>query len=322
MAILHNPHTKHRILLQTLHAFGRRATSCRTVLTCPDVSQVHALARWNHARWEILDQSRNGTFLDGVRLVRDRWLPLTLGSELSMGDCPDAQWTVVDLGPPMNCIFPCDEPERAVELSASGVFLPPGAAPELHVHCLAGEWIAESPDGATTLVDGATLTIGGRPWELSLCPELTRTIESGRVPPSNLVLHFELSQDEEHARLVVQSETGAVDLGERIHHYSLATLARLRLQDARRGFDARSQGWLTTSELARMLGVDAAYVNIQVFRARQQFSEAVPEAEAAPLLGERRRGELRMGDYGFSVRRGAVLEGRMQRLASGELGLV
>ncbi len=322
MAILRNPASGRRILLQSLHAFGRRADQCRTVLTSPDVSQIHALARWNVDRWEILDQSRNGSFIDGARMPRDRWLPLEADTELSMGEGLDAQWIVADLGPPMNCAFPCGEPEQAVELPARGVFLPLGAPSELHVHCLAGEWIAESPDGATALADGAMLVLGGRNWEVSLCPELTRTIESGRPPASSLVLHFALSQDEEHACLIVQSDVGAIDLGERIHHYSLATLARLRLQDARRGLAPPSQGWVSTAELARMLGVDASYVNIQVFRARQQFAEALPARDSAPLLVERRRGELRMGEYGFTVQRGAVTEGAMQRRASGELGLV
>ena len=170
--------------------------------------------------------------------------------------------------------------------------------------------IADSPDVASVLQ----------------CNDLTRTLESPRPeapdPAIDIVLHFELSQNEEHARLLVQAGAEAIDLGERVHHYSLVTLARLRLRDAQRGVQARSQGWVSTSELARMLGVDQSYVNIQIFRGRQQVADALPPDLLARVLIERRRGELRIGDYGFTVLRGAVAEGGLLRRPSGDLACV
>lgn len=319
MALLSNPSSGRRILLQTWHAFGRRQGTCRTVLESTDVSKVHAIVRWNQSRWEIQDQSRNGTLLDGARLARDRWVPLAVGCDISMGDSPDAQWTVLDLAPPMNCAYPIDTPDRAVQLVPCGVFLPPDGPMEVHVHCLGGQWFAESPAGAEPLSDGSTLVLGGRRWELSFCLEQTRNADSTREARNDIVLRFELSQDEEHARLALDTGAGSIDLGERIHHYSLATLARLRFQDAKRGVGVRSQGWVTTAELARMLGVDVPYVNIQVFRARQQVAETLRTTAPAPLLVERRRGEMRLGDYGFTVQRGSVNEGGLLRGSTGEL---
>jgi hypothetical protein len=153
-----------------------------------------------------------------------------------------------------------------------------------------------------------------------------RTLESQPHAPPNpaidILLHFELSQNEEHARLLVRAGAEAIDLGERVHHYSLATLARLRLRDAQRGLHARSQGWVATADLARMLGVDQSYVNIQIYRGRQQFADALPPDLPTPTLIERRRGELRIGDYGFTVRRGAVDEGGLLRQPSGDLNCV
>lgn len=130
------------------------------------------------------------------------------------------------------------------------------------------------------------------------------------VPPAaDITLHFELSQDEEHARLSAQVGSLLIDLGERVHHYSLATLARLRLRDDQQGHDPHSQGWVALDDLARMLGVDASYLNIQIFRARGQFANALPLRVHAPLLVERRRGEVRLGGYSFRIRRGSALEG-------------
>jgi hypothetical protein len=144
----------------------------------------------------------------------------------------------------------------------------------------------------------------------------------GDSRPPDILLQFELSQDEEHACLRVRTRQGVVDLGERIHHYSLATLARLRLDDVRRGLDGCSQGWVSISELGRKLGVDTSYINVQVFRARQQFAAAMSRHAGTRPLIERRRGELRMGDYSFTVLRGAAMEGGLRHGLRGELNPV
>lgn len=154
-------------------------------------------------------------------------------------------------------------------------------------------------------------------WDVVLCPDLTSSKSSQRdehaCDEADIVLVFELSQNEEHAHLRVQLGDECVDLGERIHHYALATLARLRLHDAQRGLNDHSQGWVAMEDLARMLGTDPSYINIQIFRARQQFASALRSHVEAPQLVERRRGEVRLGDYTFTVRRGLALEGGRRR---------
>jgi hypothetical protein len=317
MAILCTPHTGTRIMLRTLHAFGRHPSACLTVLQCPEVSHIHALVRWNHQRWEILDQSRNGTFMDGVRLPAGNWLPLAPGNQIALGDSLEAQWSVIDLAAPSNCLFPRHGHAAALELLPHGMFLPSAAQPEVHVHCHEDRWMLEDLRGVTPLDDGATVHTSDSAWEVVLCPDLTRTKNSQLGEQvwdeADIVLRFELSQDEEHAHLHAELGDECVDLGERIHHYTLATLARLRLRDAQRGLDGHSQGWVAMDDLARMLGADPSYINIQIFRARQQLAAALPPGLQAPLLIERRRGEVRLGDYTFTVRRGAALEGGRRR---------
>jgi hypothetical protein len=318
MALLRNPHTGQRIMLRTLHAFGRHPIACRTVLPCPDVSQIHALLRWNQHRWEILDQSRNGTFADEQRLPSGTWLPLAEGCELAMGEAPEAQWSVADLAPPADCLLPLRGDAPPLALRPQGMFVPSVSQPEVHVHCQDNRsWMLEDLRGVSPLEDGAIVHTSAMDWEVVLCPDLTSTQDTRRHPAAargpEATLHFELSQDEEHARLRVEIGGRCIDLGERIHHYSLATLARLRLRDAERGLDSHAQGWVSIAELARMLGVDPSYVNIQIFRARHQLANALPQGTEAPLLIERRRGEVRLGDYGFSVHRGLALEGLHSR---------
>jgi hypothetical protein len=122
--------------------------------------------------------------------------------------------------------------------------------------------------------------------------------------------HFQVSLNEEHAYLRIACKQGAeIDLGERAHHYSLLTLARHRLDDAARGVDPSSQGWVDANQLSRMLGLDPACLNIQIFRARRQIARALPSGARLPDIVERRRGELRLGALSFRIVRGSQVEG-------------
>lgn len=122
--------------------------------------------------------------------------------------------------------------------------------------------------------------------------------------------HFNVSLNEEHTWLHIVCEgQRIISLGERIHHYSLLTLARRRLADANRGYESDSQGWLSIEQLSKMLALDAKYLNIQIFRARQQCRKHLPDATSIATLIERRRGEIRFGRHSFRIMRGAKLEG-------------
>jgi len=313
MAMLRDRSGK-RVMLRPLHVFGRHPVTCQTVLQSPDVSLMHALVRWHEQRWEILDQSRNGTRMDDVRLPTGKWVALRCGSEIAMGEGPEAQWRVLNLDAPRTCLLrACGE---VVELSpGAGVLLPSAVDPEISIYWNEGDWVLEDADRIQRLQDGSTVTAAQTTWELVVAESLARTESASRVPQQwdEATLHFELSQDEEHARLCMEvGSTDTLDLGERIHHYLLAFLARRRLDDARHGFDVSSQGWIAVEDLAQMLAVDPSYINIQIFRARQQIANVLPSGVRAPLLVERRRGQVRLGAYTFTIRRGATLEGGLR----------
>jgi hypothetical protein len=123
-------------------------------------------------------------------------------------------------------------------------------------------------------------------------------------------LEFHVSCNEEHTTLRIAGlGAGALDLGERTHHYCLLTLARRRLEDVRRGLTADTQGWIETGALGKMLGIDPPHLNIQLHRARTQLASALPAGLDMPAVVERRRGELRLAALAFQVMRGAQFEG-------------
>ena len=134
--------------------------------------------------------------------------------------------------------------------------------------------------------------------------------EVPRIVSGDLCLNFQISLNEEHAFLSISRGSKLLaNLGERTHHYSLLTLARRRLVDAKNGLDPSSQGWMELAQLSKMLGVEPEHLNILVFRARMQIARVLPHGICLPDIVERRRGELRFGAYTFRIVRGSLVEG-------------
>lgn len=310
MAILRNLPSGRSIVLRPLHTFGRHPDSCRTVLQESDVSKLHALVRWSGTQWEISDQSRNGTLMDGRRLPPGHWHVLAVGAEIRFGTSTSAVWQLVDTSCPKTGLWPLEGEKVLRVLDMQENLLPDPAAAESNVFQSEGRWWWDRMDHVVPLLDGHVVQAGGRHWEFVLCEDLGVTQDLPRMTTSPTlaapVFDFDLSQDEEHVCLEIHVASQTLTLGERIHHYTLVTLARQRLQDAERGLPLSSQGWLGIEALARMLGVDVPYLNIQLFRARRQVQNALGSALA---VVERRRGEVRFGDYSFRIRKCGRPEG-------------
>lgn len=135
-----------------------------------------------------------------------------------------------------------------------------------------------------------------------------RTIAWAGQPGPHLRLNVSLN--EEHVTCTIEiGATLRANLGERSHHYCLLTLARLRMEDARLGLDASSQGWIDNNVLATMLGLDVPHLNIQIHRLRRQVLKSLPPGVEPFEVIERRRGEVRFGTLAVSVIRGSAREG-------------
>ncbi len=119
--------------------------------------------------------------------------------------------------------------------------------------------------------------------------------------------------DEEHVVVKITIGDTTIDLGERVHHYMILTLARQRLNDAENGIDEDSQGWVDIDQLADMLGMDSNHLNIQIFRVRKQVSKALSEQLNLPQVIERRVGSLRFGFADFQIMRGSSVEGTLSQ---------
>ncbi len=312
MGTLFDPRTGERVVLRAEHVFGRNALRADTAFEDPGISLMHAVVRWRNGRWMLSDHSRNGTYVDGRQLAPGEPFPLELGAEVRLGRGPGVAWRVQDLAEPVDALVPPDPRQPVIALAPHNL-LPSSEAPELCIYqARPGLWMLEHNGETRALKDGDRLQVGsaGLHRFLAAAPmDDTQVAEIARDAAAPCLV-MRLSLDEEHASLEVKDGAARTDLGERSHHYCLATLARRRVVDQERGIELGAQGWLGSAELSRMLGMEATHLNIQIFRAREQLMTALPGIAALSRLIERRRGELRIGDLPFEIYRGDSLECR------------
>jgi hypothetical protein len=312
MGTLFDPRTGERVVLRAEHVFGRNALRADTALEDPAISLMHAVIRWRNGRWMLSDHSRNGTFVDGRVLVPGEPFPLEVGAEVRLGREPGVAWRVQDVAEPVDALVPQDCRQPVIALAPHNL-LPNSEAPEVCVYqARPGLWTLEQNGETRVLKDGDRVQIGsaGLHRFVAAAPmDDTQVAEIAREAAAPWLV-MRLSLDEEHAWLEVKDGAVQTDLGERSHHYCLATLARRRVADQERGIEPGAQGWLGSADLSRMLGMETTHLNIQIFRAREQLMTALPGAAALSRLIERRRGELRIGDLPFEIYRGDHLECR------------
>lgn len=309
MGILQNSNTGKQHALKPLHVVGRHKQHVDTVLPSADASLLHATIRWSEQQWLLIDQSRNGCFVNGHALTKAHPTPLALHDEIRFGMLDGTHWKVVDAAAPGDQLIPLS-PELDVIALGSFHVLPDDLAPQV---CLyrspSGHWVRESVDETVELREGDFVHVGKQVWRLSCVGELQNTLDS-HGPTQGVKLTFRCSLDEEHVYLNLVNGSRSVDMGERVHHYLLLLLARQRLRDGVANFDIHAQGWMDLEALIPMLGMDRVHLNIQIFRLRKQFEDAAAQGLVGQDFIERRRGGVRLGALSLEVWRGSKLEGR------------
>jgi hypothetical protein len=311
MAVLRNRATGELVVLRPDHVFGRNAQRADTHLDDPGVSLRHAMLQWRAPQWRVTDLSSNGSTLDGRPLTKGQAVVLAPGQTLCFSSAGAPVWQVLDVAAPCSALVPVGTDLPLIALERNHL-LPNAQAPELSIYqAEAGHWVLESQGELRELADGDTVHIGAHAYRLRVVDHLDDTRVSVGIPDLAWPhLSFRLSLDEEHVRLQLTHGAHRADLGERSHHYALVTLARRRLLDALAGQDVAAQGWIAAPELAKMLGMEVAHLNIQIYRLRNQLMEALPQVAQLAHIVERRRGGLRLGDFSFEISRGSQFEGR------------
>lgn len=312
MAVLKHCETGEWVALREYHVFGRNASIADTLLSPSEVSKLHASVQWDGQCWLLQDHSKNGTWLDQQRVRHGERVALRAQAYLSLAGQGVARWRIESLAPPSPLLVPLSIGHPVIVLDVADdqsntfVFWDQGRH----------GWVHETDNQLRLLDDGDIVQVNDVAWRLFCpgevkCQETTEISTDRLICDENAVFEFQASQNEEHVFACVRTPATQTDLGERVHHYLLLLLARQRLVDAARGVEKDSQGWMPLDELSAKVGLDSAYVNLQVYRARKQLAHVLPEYAYAAQLVERRAGEIRFGCAAFRILKGDVLEGEL-----------
>ncbi len=243
------------------------------------VSGEHACLYWNDDRWYVRDLgSTNGTWVNGDLLPSGARRELETGDRILLGGAEAFGLSLLQDGPPDASATSAVSGART--LATNGLLhLPDTENPALAVY-YDGGWIAEVDGEQVRVDDQDTVDVGGTLYRLELPPGseadgliTTETAGSKLVPLDACHLRFRVSRDEEHVELTVVHSDDARAVASRAFHYTLLTLARQRVGDAKRRASSADQGWVYADELARMLGSTKPRVNLDIHRLRQQLAE-------------------------------------------------
>ncbi len=281
------------------HTLLGRTSRCALRLDDRQVSSEHASLRWTDGAWQLRDLgSRNGTSLDGSPLEPGRAREIVAGSLVRLGTQLVA--TILDAGPPGPAAT--EVAGAALTVASGGLLALPGPDdPRAVVFEEAdGSWILEVDGEPVVLGGDRRVVVGDRVWVLHLplssCAEEVLPTLDGAVLPrlDNSTLHFRPSADQEQVDVRLSWPGGDIQLSSRSHLFLMLELARTRLADVAAGVRASEIGWRYVDELQRALQLEPAVLNLHLFRAREQLTQA--GLEGAGRLFERRRqsGQLRL----------------------------
>jgi hypothetical protein len=261
-------------------------------------SSEHAKIVWTGTSWELRDLgSKNGTFVDGMRVAPGKAYPLRAGATIGFGE--ETGWIVEDALAPGASAIDLDTKEIIAGTSEL-LALPDEEHPLISLYPVApGVWQLEGVDGETRrIVRGEQVELGGRRFQIELPghAEATPTFEAS-FSLANVALRFQVSRDEEQVEIGIDLRGEITWLEPREHSYFLLTLARMRESDWE--LPAVERGWRTVAELTRLLKLDEDAINLLTHRARKQLSTVGLEGAAGIVEVARRR--RRLGVARFSV---------------------
>jgi pSer/pThr/pTyr-binding forkhead associated (FHA) protein len=284
--------TDRRFTLSPRCIIGRHP-ACDVRIDNPRASGEHASIRWTGDRWELRDLgSRNGTFVGGRRLSAAERVTLVKGVSFMLGGL-DITFTLEDGSAPGAC---ARHMKSGILRTASGgvLVLPDDERPLVSIFDDGlGRWVAESDEATRAISNHEPLVVDGDVWTVELPGAVGATWEGSPLSPTleTIRLRIAVSSNEEHVEVKVIDQGKETELPTRSFHYLLAVLARTRLGD--KEASPAERGWVDRDALCKMLGVDAARLNVDIFRVRKQLG-ALGIHGAADLI-ERRSTAVRIG---------------------------
>ena len=297
MAYLKNTASGEENFLFGRHIVGRLSES-NTILSCADSSPIHAIISWNNGTWQIKDVSAKGVYINGIKMPPASQCRIYQGDQIKFGNENGVVWTLLNEDPPQSMLIPMSSNLPAIPLGDKVVALPSADKPFAFLSkSRYGYWICESPEKTHELKSGDLVGDRDNQWQFvdwNFLEEFKELNIAQSKKADHLSFLFNVSQDEEHVSLTVQVGEQKLPLGERSHHYLLLLLARKKMEHKMTGITIEEQGWISMSELSKMLGLSERHINIQIHRIRKQLIGLYPTYFESHNVIERRIGALRI----------------------------
>lgn len=309
------------VYLREHHTIGRRYHDVDTSLDYAFVSKLHTVIEWKDPNWLIRDMSSNGTWVNGDRLASYTPHVLRQGDTIQIAGSDGVAMQVTDLTEPADMIYQSEDHLETRALTEN-ILLPDEISPLIEVYKCPErhQWFAQHINSQAEhgmelgpYEHGSQLQCGDTGWTFYVTAEDTATvaIESGLKNISDVEFRFDLSQNEENTNLTLIDGGQEIDLHERSHHYMLVHLLRHKHEQQASGKPINAEqeaGWMNCQLLTHDLGIDETHMNILVFRARKQITQALSGYSGSSHLFERRRGAIRVGIDKFSIFKEGVRE--------------
>lgn len=100
MAHLLLAQTNDHILLKSKHRFGRAESEVDTLVLGIEISRHHAVIAWTGEHWTLRDISKNGVFVNQLKISPDIDRVLNLGDVITFSDLHPHSFIVSCLAPP------------------------------------------------------------------------------------------------------------------------------------------------------------------------------------------------------------------------------
>ena len=289
MALLVHASTGRTFALSA-HVLVGRSSACTVRIKEELVSGEHARLSWQGERWHVRDlASRNGTFLNGTRLPRGGMAELRAADILAFGDV--ASTFVLEDALPPTAVAHCVGSSEIRQARDGMLALPSEDKPSLcAIEREDGTWDIEIAGSVRIAQDGEVLEIDGQTWILHLpaAAQPTGDAQTAAGDEESPTLRFRVSRDEEHVEVLLDAPGGKHSLPPRAHHYTLLTLARMRINaDKQLDLPETARGWTSVDEMCRMLAMDEMKLNVEIYRIRRDLAELGLKNAAAII--ERRR---------------------------------
>ncbi len=302
-----------KIHLTHCHFFGRLSNAVETYIMDPFVSRIHFSIEHYQNNWFIIDNSRNGTWLNKIKMISNHKQLIKKGDLISCGENQSITFLMEDDSPPKDLLCQKDASDshfnETIQLDNINHFSDTDNR-IISIIKTGEEWKVQGHQEVSSISNQEWIDISNKKWQL-LSPDLTQhTVEMHNetivIDEISLCINTNLNEESNHCAL--HTPIGNFDLKVRSHHYLILLLARQLASDYDNNLDTSECGWLYLDTLMTLTRLPETQINILIYRARKQFTDSVGNLIASDLFIQRRQGQVRLGIQKIEITKGSTIE--------------